>query len=144
MMHDIKTFLLKRWLYTKLIIVMGFLFIKMGASHIFGSPMWNPEVKLTTWYIAENLYVNLLTESMFCSASIRILLFSYLTIKDRKTLWNKLYFLPSALIETLSTTRSFSSTSHLIFLYAVVWSISVSLMMSHTDFDRGIGPDREC
>jgi hypothetical protein len=37
---------------------MGFLFIKMGISPIFGYQMWDPEVKPTTWYLAENLYVN--------------------------------------------------------------------------------------
>jgi cytochrome b len=29
----------------------------MGTSPIFGSQMWDPEVKLTTWHIAKYLYV---------------------------------------------------------------------------------------
>src|SRR5207249_3101300 len=40
---------------------------------------------------------------------------------------------PSSLIEILSITSKLCSTSHLIFLYAVVWGILVSMMMSYTD-----------
>src|ERR671921_174259 len=75
---------------------------------------------------------------MLYSTCTDIFPWSYFVMIDFSVLLNKLNFFPSSVMLIFSVKSKPSSSIHLIFLYAVLWEIPVSLITSFTDVGRNV------